>query len=49
VRFDYLPKGATFTLTRHDSPEHTRIVFKDAPFDDIVDRAEDGKKNGKQP
>ena len=44
VRFDYLPKGATFTLTRLDSPEHTRIVFKNAPFDDIVDRAEDGKQ-----
>ena len=39
VRFDYLPKGATFTLTRHDSPEHSRIVLRSAPFDDIVDRA----------
>ncbi len=47
VRFDYLPKGATFTLTRHDSPEHTRIVFKNAPFDDIVDRA--SPEDGKQP
>jgi hypothetical protein len=44
VRFDYLPKGARFTLTRHDGPERTRVLFKDKPFDDIVDRPDE--KNG---
>jgi hypothetical protein len=44
VRFDYLPKGARFTLTRHDDPERTRVVFKDKPFDDIIDRPD--KKKG---
>jgi Domain of unknown function (DUF4150) len=44
VRFDYLPKGATFTLTRHDSPSLSRKVFDKASFDDIVDRKQDGKQ-----
>jgi len=43
VRFDYLPKGARFTLTRFDGPELSHIVFKDAAFDDVVDRADEEK------
>lgn len=43
VRFDYLPKGARFTLTRHDGPKRTRVLFKDKPFDDIVDRPDEKK------
>jgi hypothetical protein len=43
VRFDYLPKGARFTLTRHDDPERTRVVFKNKPFDDIIDRPDQEK------
>jgi len=44
VRFDYLPKGAHFTLTRFDGPQLSHVVFKDAAFDKIVDRA-DGEKD----
>jgi len=41
LRFDYLPKGARFTLTQHDGPKLERILFREKPFDDIVDRAPD--------
>jgi hypothetical protein len=44
VRFDYLPKGARFTLTKYHGPEHADMVFKNAPFDDIVDRDGDAKR-----
>jgi hypothetical protein len=45
VHFDYLPKGARFTLTKHYAPGHGDVLFKDAPFDDIVDRG--GNNEGK--
>jgi hypothetical protein len=41
VRFDYLPKGARFTLTRCDGPSLKQVVFEDKSFDDVVDRATD--------
>jgi hypothetical protein len=41
VRFDYLPKGATFTLTQYDGPSLKQVVFKDKAFDDVVDRTGD--------
>lgn len=43
LRFDYLPKGARFTLTRKDGPKLNHVVFREKPFDDIVDRAMDGE------
>lgn len=43
LRFDYLAKGARFTLTRKDGPKLEHIVFRDKSFDDIVDRATDGE------
>jgi hypothetical protein len=41
VRFDYLPKGTNFTLTRHDGPSLKQVVFENKPFDDIVDGESD--------
>ncbi len=41
VRFDYLPKGTRFTLTRHDGPSLRKVIFKDRAFDDLVDRPTD--------
>ncbi len=45
VRFDYLPKGARFTLTKHYGPGHADVLFKDAAYGDIVDRG-GGKEGG---
>jgi hypothetical protein len=42
IRFDYLPKGAKFTLTRFDTPTLPNVVFEDIPFDNIVDRKSGG-------
>ena len=42
IRFDYLPKGAKFTLTRLDTPTLRNVVWEKIPFDNIVDQESGG-------